>query len=254
MAAACYLVRRVQANRPMRRTYLALCAIILATISARADLTIVQKIDGAPGEKNKGDFTVKIKGDKFRIEATQDVSTIIDGKTGDMLTLMHEKKQIIRISGEQARGAAQMVDKFSGEKDKTDKPQLVDTGRKETINGMAAEIYTCDTTMGKMTYWIAKDYPNGAAILQQMKAMQPGAWSVASKTMPDYRNFPGIPIKSEMNFGSSHVVTTLVSIKQDSIDDSEFEAPKDFKELKMPNLDMLGLHAKKPASEPSSKP
>lgn len=238
----------------MRRICLTVCALILATISARADLTIVQKIEGAPGDKSKGDFTVKIKGDKFRIEATQDISTIIDGKTGDMLTLMHGKKQIVRISGEQARAASQMVDKFSGEKDKTDKPQLVDTGRKETINGMPAEVYTSDTTMGKMTYWIATTYPDGAAILQQMKAMQPGAWSVASKTMPDYRDFPGIPIKSEMNFGSSHIVTTLVSIKQDSIDDSEFEAPKDFKELKMPSLDMLGQHAKKSSAEPSPKP
>ena len=229
------------------------CAVILAA-SARADLTIVQKIEGAPGTNSQGEFTVKIKGDKFRLESGPDVSTIIDGKTGDMLTLMHGKKQIVRISGEQARAAAQMVDKFSGEKNKTDKPQLVDTGRKETINGMSAEIYTCDAAMGKMTYWIATNYPDGAAILQQMKAMQPGGWSVASKTMPDYRDFPGIPIKSEMNFGSSHIVTTLVSIKQDPIDDAEFEAPKDFKELKMPNLDMLGQHAKKSAAEPSPKP
>ncbi len=238
----------------MRRICLAICAVIFATISGRADLTIVQKIEGAPGENRKGDFTVKIKGDKFRIEAAPGVSTIIDGKTGDMLTLMHEKKQVVRISGEQARAAAQMVDKFSGEKEKTDKPQLVDTGRKETINGMPAEIYICDTAMGKMTYWIAANYPDGAAILQQMKAMQPGAWSVASKTMPDYRDFPGIPIKSEMNFGSSHIVTTLVSIKQEPIDGSEFEAPKDFNELKMPNLDMLGHRTKKLSPEPSPKP
>ena len=233
-----------------------ICAIIFTITSACADLTIVQKIEGIPAE-SKGDFTVKIKGDRFRLESGPDISTIIDGKTGDMLTLMHGKKQIVRISGEQARAAAQMVDKFSGEKDKTDKPdkpQLVDTGRKETVNGMPAEIYTCDSTMGKMTYWIATTYPDGAAILQQMKAMQPGGWAVASKTMPDYRDFPGIPIKTEMNLGSSHIVTTLVSIKQDPIDDAEFVAPKDFKELKMPNLDMLGLHGKKPAPEPSPKP
>jgi hypothetical protein len=238
----------------MRRIFFAICAAILAAASTRADLTIVQKIDGAPGENSTRNFTIKVKGDKYRIEATSDVSTIIDGKTGDMLTLMHGKKQVVRISGEQARAAAQMVDKFSGEKEKTDKPQLVDTGRKETINGMPAEIYTCDTTTGKMTYWIATNYPDGAAILQQMKAMQPGAWSVASKAMPDYRDFPGIPIKSEMNFGNSHIVTTLVSITQDPVADTEFEAPKDFNELKMPNIDMLGHHAKKSPTAPSPKP
>jgi Domain of unknown function (DUF4412) len=241
----------------MKGLCFAICASIFAVATSYADLTIVQKIDGAPGD-SKGDFTVKIKGDKFRLESGPGVSTIIDGKTGDMLTLMDGKKQIVRISGEQARAAAKMVDKFSGEKDKaadkTDKPQLVDTGRKETVNGMPAEIYTCDSSMGKMTYWIATAYPDGAAILQQMKAMQPGGWAIASKAMPDYRDFPGIPIKTEMNLGSSHIVTTLVSIKQDPIDDAEFEAPKDFKELKMPNLDMLGLREKKPAPEPSSKP
>ncbi|MEY2480792.1 MAG: hypothetical protein QOI04_1719 [Verrucomicrobiota bacterium] len=238
----------------MRRIWFTVCAIIFAIINARADLTIEQKIEGATGESRQGDFTVKIKGDKFRIEATPDISTIIDGKTGDMLTLMHGKKQVVRISGQQAHAAAEMVDKFAGDKEKSEKPVLVNTGRKETINGTPAEIYTCDTSAGKITYWIAPNYPDGAAILQQMKAMQPGAWSVASKAMPDYREFPGIPIKSEMNLGSSRVVTTLVSIKQDPLDDSNFEAPKDYNDMKMPGLELLGKHLKKAPAESSPTP
>jgi hypothetical protein len=238
----------------MRRIGFALCAIIFTTLNAHADLTIIQKIEGAAGGNREGDFTVKIKGDKFRIEATPDISTIIDGKTGDMLTLMHGKKQVVRISGQQARAAAQMVDKFSGEKEKAEKPPLVDTGRKETINGMPAEIYTCDTSMGKITYWIAPNYPDGAAILHQMKAMEPGAWGVASKAMPDYREFPGVPIKSEMNIGSSRVVTTLLSIKQDPLEDSDFEAPKDYNDVKMPGIELLGKHSKKAAAESSPTP
>ena len=60
---------------------LAACLIL----NARADLTIVQKVEGAGPV---ADMTVKIKGEKARIDATPQISTIIDGKTGEMINLM----------------------------------------------------------------------------------------------------------------------------------------------------------------------
>jgi len=50
-------------------------------LSARADLTIVQKVERAGSATN---MTIKVKGDKVRIEATPKVTTILDAKTGEV--------------------------------------------------------------------------------------------------------------------------------------------------------------------------
>jgi hypothetical protein len=52
--------------------------------------------------------------------------------------------------------------------------------------------------------------------------------------MPDYTDFTGLPLKTVISVGPNQVVTTIMSIKQDSINANEFEIPKDFQELKRP--------------------
>ena len=54
-------------------------------LSARADLIIVQKVEGSGQD---GDITVKIKGDKERVDAPGQPTRIIDGKTGEITNLM----------------------------------------------------------------------------------------------------------------------------------------------------------------------
>lgn len=63
--------------------FLALCA------TARADLTIVQQMNGAEGLHK---ITFKVKGDKARVEVNPQVTTIIDAKSGDLTTLLNDKK------------------------------------------------------------------------------------------------------------------------------------------------------------------
>src|SRR5438876_524245 len=79
------------------RNFAALYSVIalVPLVCARADLTIVQKIEG-PGQN--GEITVKIKGDKERMDAPSQPTRIIDGKTGEMTDLLNEKKSFIRIS------------------------------------------------------------------------------------------------------------------------------------------------------------
>src|SRR5437588_4339990 len=95
------------------RNLAALFSIIIfgLLVSARADLTLVQKVEGAG---QNGDVTVKIKGDKERIDAPSQPTRIIDGKTGEMTDLMNEKKSFIRISAEQMKAAAETINKFNG--------------------------------------------------------------------------------------------------------------------------------------------
>ena len=92
---------------------LALSLLLVATVSftARADFTIVQNVEGK-GQNHE--ITLKIKGDKIRMEATPQMTMIVDGKTGDTITLMNTQKKIVRISGDKAKAIAEMAAKYGG--------------------------------------------------------------------------------------------------------------------------------------------
>ncbi len=129
------------------------------------------------------------------------------------------------------------------------------TGKKETINGHETEEYTVDAPAFKGTYWIASKYPGASAILQQMAATTPQTWNVAGTGMPDYRDFPGVPLRMRVIFSGKQITTTLASIKQDPLLDSEFVAPAGFEEMKMPNMDaLLGTKPAPPKTAPTAKP
>jgi Domain of unknown function (DUF4412) len=215
---------------------------------ARADLTIVQKVDGLGGA---GEMTMKIKGDKMRIEVSPQITTIFDGKTGELTNLMNDQKTVVRISADKMKAAAEMIEKFNSKKENAEKAKLVPTGKKETINGYETEQYAYDGPSFKATYWIALNYPDGGAILQQLQAIKSEAWNATNTKMPDYRDFPGLPIRTHMTMTKQHqgtvsnsaasgsgteITTTLISIKQDPLSDAEFTVPKDYQEMSMPDI------------------
>jgi Domain of unknown function (DUF4412) len=202
-------------------------------LNARADLTIVQKIEGAG---QNGEITIKIKGDKARIEADPRVTTIVDRKTGEVINLVNDKKTVIRFSGDAMKAAEEMMGQFAGKTEANEKAKLTPTGKKENINGYETEEYVYETPKFKASYWIAPKYPDGAAILKQLQTLNSEIWKQHSKGMPDYRDFPGLPIKTVMSFGGREVTSTLTTIKQDPLSDSEFTVPNDYRELKMPAI------------------
>lgn len=235
----------------MKRLALASIVSALSILYARADLTIVQNVEGA-GPVSA--MTIKIKGDKARIEAGSQVTTIVDSKSGEMLNLMNEQKKFIRISASQAKAVAEMAVQPDQPSAPGGKPQLKPTGKKETINGYESEEYVCDAPAFKASYWISVRYPNSAAIVQQLQAMTPQAWNVAGRGMPDYRDFPGLPLRSHVTFSGKEIVSTLVSVNQNPLPESDFAAPTGFEEMKMPNIDaMLGGKPQAPKAAASPK-
>jgi len=233
------------------RNFVTLAGAILLTfvLSTRGDLTIVQRIEGAA---QNGDVTVKIKGDKERIDAPSQPTRIIDGKTGEMTDLMNEKKGFVRISAEQMKAAAETINKFNdGEKPAA--PKLTPSGKKETINGYETEEYVYQTPRFKASFWVASKYPDAANILKQLQAPIAGAWKPSNLGMPDYTDFPGLPIKTVISVGENQVVTTIMSIKQDSLSSADFDIPKDFQELKKP-LDAAPPPVESPMTSPSATP
>ena len=226
---------------------LTILPVILATLSVtvRADFTIVQKVEG----KGKShEITLKIKGDKIRMEATPQMTMIVDGKTGDTITLMNVQKKIIRISGDKAKAIAEMAAKYGGTT--TEKPKLVATGTKMTVNGYEAEEYTAESKRFKARYWIAPSYPNSAAILKQLQSIIPAAWNDLAKGMMDYRDLPGFPLRTEVTVGEDEIVSTLVAVKTDVLSDEEFLPPKDFQEMKIPNVEQMSADKTAPPQTP----
>ena len=227
-------------------------SFIVSTQSLRADVTIVQKIEGlgSPSE-----MTMKIKGDKVRIDVSPQVTTIFNGKTGEMINLMKDQKTAVRISADKMKAAAEMIKEFGPQKEITEKTKLVSTGQRETINGYETEQYVYDGPDFKATYWITFNYPNGAAILRELQSVKAEAWNAANARLPDYGNFPGLPLrtrmvtkKGEANDRTNEFTSTIISAKQDPLGESEFAVPKDFKELALP--DVLGGKRAAPSVSP----
>jgi hypothetical protein len=231
----------------MKAAVLTLILIAGLALRAGADLTILQSVES--GGKAASVITMKLKGDKARMEIAQ-ITTLLDGKTGEVITLMNAQKKFVRISGDKAKAIAEMASKYSGAT--AEKPTLTATGRKETINGYETEEYVSETPKLKASYWIALKYPDSAAIMKQLQAATPTLWNDVAKGMLDYHDLPGIALRTKIKMGNKDITSTITSIKQDPLSDADFAPPADFQELKIPNVKEMS--ADQPGPAPSVKP
>jgi hypothetical protein len=244
----------------------AFCSLLLtafAILSVRADLTIVYSTTVEPVSHSQKpqatptavaaatNMTIKVKGDRARIDASPQITAIFDGSTGELINLLNDQKTIVRISPDKMRAIADMLNKFSGNKAGSEKARLTPTGQREMINGYDTEQYTYDGPDFKATYWIAPNYPNGAAVLTQLQSIKSEFWDAANTKMPDFRDFPGLPIRMRMIVGKENaaaghgasatghpteITSTVTGVSLDSIADNQFAVPADFKETKLPDI------------------
>jgi hypothetical protein len=215
----------------MKASFLSLMFVALFSLRAQADFTIVQKVE-AKGQTTE--MTLKLKGDRIRMEAAPQTTLIVDAKTGDTITLMNAQKKFIRISGDTTKAIAEMAAKYGGAT--VEQPKFTATGKIKTINGFEAEEYVAETSSFKASYWIAPKFPDAAAILKQLQAVTPTAWSDLAKGVLDYRDLPGFPLKTHVKSAGEEVTSTVTAVKADPLSDAEFIVPKDFQEVKMPNM------------------
>src|SRR6266436_2458494 len=247
----------------MKAAFYPLVLTALVVLPVRADLTVVYSTTVEPashGQKSQAtpatvaaatNMTIKVKGDKARIDASPQVSAIFDGTTGELINLLNDHKTIVRISPDKMRAIADMLNQFSSNKANSDKPRLKPTGKREMINGYDTEQYTYDGPDFKATYWITPNYPNGAAVLAQLQSIKSEFWDAANTKMPDFRDFPGLPIRMRMIVGKGNqadahgtsapdhptdITSTVTGVSLDSIADKQFTIPADFKETKLPDI------------------
>src|SRR5215831_19394687 len=102
----------------MKTTFCSLALGIFLVLPVRADLTITYSTTVQPASKLEEsqpdspaatNMTFKIKGDKMRIDASPKMTTIFDGKTGEVISLIHDQKTVVRISPERLKAVADML-------------------------------------------------------------------------------------------------------------------------------------------------
>jgi len=220
---------------PMNKPLLCFGVFLCTAATIPADLVIVEKVDGSGGSH---EMTLKVKGNKIRTDVAPQMSMITDTTTGDVLNVMHAQKMFMRIKGSQAQ---QLMQEMQGQTkqqpitDGTAAPKLQDTGKQEKVGNFDTQIYTLENGTMKATYWIGKNVPGGDELRTVLKAFQKTPMASIGAAMMQQLDFPGIPIKTEIELGSGQKMTvTLTSVKQQQVSGSDMNVPAGYKELPTP--------------------
>jgi hypothetical protein len=231
-----------------------LCSLVLPH-SVKADWTIVQKSETSTSMMHQtNNITLKIKGNKTRTDSGPFTSVIRDNDTGDQIILMHPQKRYMVQSASQMKEGMEMIKQMSPQADNSleNIPKLLPTGKTEKINGYDTEEFVWEGAVTKSCYWVAKDFPNYASLRDAMEKRFSDVRKLTSHPLPDMKSLPGIVVRSEnvstmtmkappgltpeqarqSGFGQSQMHTntmTLVSAKEETLSDSEFTVPADYK-------------------------
>jgi hypothetical protein len=221
------------------KTIVILCLLLLA-VQVRADLVISEVIEAGGQSQN---LTLKIKGDKVRTDVASQMSTITDTNTGDLITILHTQKMYMKMSAGKTRALMDQMRAVQGQPPgaaPAEKPKITDTGKSEKVNEYDTEIYTAETPKMKFTYWVAKDFPNAAVVMQQMKKMQA---SMESKlggglqgSLPDTAQLPGVSVKTQIETNGKTITTTMASVKEQPVEDADMQVPDGYKEMQVPSF------------------
>jgi hypothetical protein len=211
------------------------CALFLVSATlAHADLVIEQKMESS---FMNGNMVMKVKGDRARMDVPSPVgqtTVLMDMKSGQMTTLVHAQKMAMKMDMSQAKAAAEAQQKATGVDFTKLAPKA--TGDKEKVGEWDCEIYSMDMGNGMSSkMWVAKSYPNYKSIMEQMNKINSAA-SAGMGMDPSKFDLGGMTVKTEVTTPLGKVVSTLVSAKEQAVDDSEFTVPAGYNEMKMPNL------------------
>ena len=217
---------------------LCIIPLVLLVAAARADLVIVQKMESAV---INGEVTMKVKGDQARMDMPNplggNVTTLMNFKSGDMLTLMHQQKMAMKMSLNDVKKQQEAGQKALGvDPSKIEKPKT--TGKTEKVGEYDAEIFEMSQGGVQAKLWVAKDFPNAQAIKDQMNKLSSSIGGAGFD--PSKVDVPGMVVKSEVNTPVGKMTVTLVKAKEEPVEDSEFKQPEGYQEIKMPTMPAPG--------------
>jgi hypothetical protein len=212
----------------MRLALSVFSSLLVVAQLASAGLVIVQEADHLGPDAGRTRMTLNISGERARIDVGDQLSSIVDLKSGNVTSLMHPQKIAMQLPKE---ALAAIREKAA---EKTEKPDLEPTGKKETINGYACTEYAGTLQGLAVTYWVTNDVPDQKAILDQMAKLA-GSSDIFKGALASGADFPGFPIRTTVTspqLGTSTM--TVISIRKADLPDSEFEIPAGYQTLKSP--------------------
>jgi len=213
----------------MKSVLLFLAGASLASALARADLTVVQRVDGGG---QSGEQTIHVQNGRARCDIGGVVSVIVDKEAGTTTTLVHAQKGYLALTPDRTKA---MLEKMQKARASQEPPKLVDMGKKEKIGEYDCEIFTAEMGAVKVTYWLAKDYPDFQKILTELDVLDGAPLAAANNGLaPRTRDLPGMPMKMLMEAAGQKVTITLVSAKEEPADPAIYAIPKSYKELPGP--------------------
>ncbi len=216
------------------KSLLLIVPLIFAAAFARADIIIEQKMESAI---INGNVTMKVKGDQARMDMPSplggNVTTLMNFKTGDMVTLMHQQKMAMKMNLSDVKKQQEAGQKALGvDPTKIEKPKS--TGQKEKVGDYDTEIFEMNQGSLQAKMWIAKDFPNAQAIKDQMMKLSSSMGGAGFD--PSKVDVPGMVVKSEVSTPVGKMTITLVKAKEEAVDEAEFKQPEGYQEMKMPTL------------------
>ena len=221
-------------------TRIVLPFLFLAAGCVRADLTILQEITSPDSPKSAMVTTTKSKGDKIRVDAGDKVSMILDGKKGEIVSLMHEQKLAIPMSAAVQKMVAQLAGKT--EKNPADSLQLQATGRKETMIGLPCEEFEGTISGQKTTIWITKEVPEYKQLTEQFLDLAPQLREYQGPVAGNPA-LQGLPVLTEITGPDGKKTTVRVqAISREPIPDADFKIPDGYRKMEMP-LKIPGMPA-----------
>jgi len=174
---------------------------------------------------------LKIKENKIRIDVSPQISTITDLGTGTTITLLHTQKSYTKTGATDRPISTPIPETAVKTQAAATKP--ADTGTSKKLYNFNAKIYTATTPSSKFTFWVTKDFPNFAAVKEQLMKFKSSITSsigTAAESIPDTDELQGLTIKSEIVSQKQKVTITVVSAEEKPVDDAEMTVPAGYTE------------------------
>lgn len=215
----------------MKKSLLLFICVVFSFQTALADWTITQKNTTDGKAEN---MVIKVKGDKTRADVGDQMSVISDAAAGEVTMFMHAQKMMMKMNGDSMKGIMALAGQMLGKNSVPSKP--VATGQMEKVGEYETEIYTWSGQLGSGKFWVAKDFPGFAELNAVQDKLMKAMGNPAASFAPQNSDFPGMVVKSEMNVMGKSVLSELVSVAKDHVDEAIFKAPEGYQEMKMPTL------------------
>lgn len=216
----------------MKLRFSLLAILVAAIVPALADLTLTQEVQQGTQRMT---ITTKVKGQKIRVEAHPKVSAIIDTATGETTTLMHDQKAAMTIPANTLNDLKKQLMASGGNDSTGEAPSFKATGAKKTVNGFACEEYVAESKQGKISAWVTQDIPDGDKLFSELTSSAGDANPY--KDLTNFSGLNGFPVQTTIQSpDSGDTVLTVVDLKRDTLPDSEFTIPSDYKKMAMPAI------------------